>query len=216
MAESSRIQPADFLSALAGLAAIAAAVAMVAVWAPTQIRAFDAATGLSEAPAPSPGVSWTRIPFKTADGRATSISETNGRVRIVTMFYAHCPGACPLSIETLKALGGGLPAAQRERLAIIALTLNPEQDSVTSLKAFRKARGIASGQWIFGRSAAADVAGLAGAIGVSYRVLDDATVDHQSVFVLLDEQGRVLSRTSRTRDIDPQFAAALRSALQRN
>src|SRR5207244_9042518 len=52
------------------------------------------------------------------------------------------------------------------------------------------------------------------ALPISYRVLPDGTVDHQSAFALLDPSGRIVTRTTNTENPDPQFVAAVRRALQ--
>ncbi|HVO46287.1 MAG TPA: SCO family protein [Steroidobacteraceae bacterium] len=213
-------------------AAAMAAVALIFVWGPLQIRAFDQATLLARLgtgtaiaagaalaadsdAAPSTATSWTHVPFVTSEGTPTSIAATDGRVRIVTMMYTHCPGSCPLALATLRRIEGNLTPRERSRLSVIALSLDPEKDTVASLNAFRQT-SVVSPAWILGRPSASDVPVLARALGVSYRIVGDGYVDHQSAFVILDAHGRVLSRTGRTQDADPSFTVELRRALAAN
>lgn len=130
------------------------------------------------------------------------------------MIYTHCPGMCPLAIATLKRIEGSLPADQRPQLEVVALTLDPAHDSVVSLREFRRSQQIDSLRWTLGRPSTQSVVEIAGALGISFRVLDDQTVDHPGVFVLLDKNGKVLARTSRTQDVEPRFLAAVRTALR--
>jgi protein SCO1/2 len=121
-----------------------------------------------------------------------------------------------MAVSTLQRVEGLLSTAQRNRLSIVALTLDPERDSLGELRKFHSSRGIASTRWILGRPSVSGVEQLSAAMGASYRVFDDGTVDHQSVFVLLGKSGKVLARSSNTRDVDPRFFGALQSALAAN
>jgi protein SCO1 len=198
----------------ASLAAAASALFMLIVWAPLQVRSLDEALNPAQEQKTAGHANWLYAPFATADGTTTSIAASNGQVRIVTMIYTHCPGMCPLAIQTLKRIELSLPANRRPRLGVIAITLDPAQDSLVALREFRRARQIDSVHWTLGRPSADSVAQIASSLGVSFRILDDHTVDHQGVFVLLDKDGSVLARTSRTQDVEPEFLAAVRAALQ--
>lgn len=199
---------------LASVLAVVAAVFMITVWGPIQQRGLSAATRMDLAAAASPGEAWLDAAFTTTDGRVSSLSHSNGHVRIVTMMYAHCPGVCPLNIATLGRIENQLPSGARDRLQFVALTLDPQHDSLAQLGEFQREHGIESARWTVARPSNASLAKLASGLGVSYRALPDGTVDHQSVFTLLDESGRIVARTSNTRNPDPQFVAAVRRALQ--
>jgi protein SCO1 len=189
---------------LASVLALAAAVFMIVVWGPIQQRDFTQETRLG----------WMDTSFTTSDGNTTSLSASNGHVRIVTMLYAHCPGICPLNVATLGRIENQLSSTERNQLRVVALTLDPERDSLTSLGEFRRTHGIDSKRWSFGRPSTASVAQLAAGVGITYRTLPDGTLDHQSVFTLLDESGQVIARTANTRNPDPEFVAAVRRTLQ--
>jgi protein SCO1/2 len=153
------------------------------------------------------------VRFETTSGYVESLAQTDGHVRIVTTFYSHCPGACPLAFDSLRRIEGTLPPAQRRKLRIVALTLDPERDTRTQLRSFEQDRGLDTARWTLGRASARDTAGVANALGASLRVLDDGTVDHLSSFILLDKRGKEIARTSKTQSMDAQFAAAVRAAL---
>jgi protein SCO1 len=188
---------------LASVLAVAAAVFLITVWEPLQQRSLAEGTA-----------GWLDASFTTSDGATSSLAASNGHVRIVTMMYAHCPGICPLNIATLGRIENQLSTSERKQLRIVALTLDPERDSAPDLGEFRRTHGIESARWTVGRPSPSSVPQLAAGVGITYRVLPDGTVDHQSVFALLDESGRIVARTSNTQNPDPQFVAALRHALQ--
>ena len=199
---------------LASLFAVAAAIFMITVWAPIQQRSLSDGTRVAQPAATVSQPTWLDASFTSTDGSTGSLSASNGHVRIVTMMYAHCPGICPLNIATLGRIENQLSISGRDRLRVVALTLDPERDSLADLGEFQRSHAIASARWTVARPSSSSVAQLAAGLGVTYRVLPDGTVDHQSVFALLDGSGRILARTVHTQNPDPQFLAAVRRALQ--
>ena len=58
------------------------------------------------------------------------------------------------------------------------------------------------------------VRAIAGVLGVRYRVLADGEFNHTGVLVLLDADGRIVARSTKTSGtVDPQFMDRIRSAL---
>jgi protein SCO1/2 len=59
-----------------------------------------------------------------------------------------------------------------------------------------------------------EVRALASVLDVRYRARDDGSINHTSVLVLLDADGRILARSEvATAAPDPVFVAAVRQAL---
>jgi protein SCO1/2 len=50
-------------------------------------------------------------------------------------------------------------------------------------------------------------------LGIQYRQLQNHEFSHSSVLVLLDAQGRIVARTDRLGDVDPEFVAAVKRVL---
>jgi len=153
------------------------------------------------------------VAIETADGGHTSFAATGGHVRIVTMVYAHCPGVCPLTIESLRGIDRQLSARQQARLGFVLVSLDPSRDSPEALRALARQHGLSSPRWVVGRTSEPDAHAFAAAVQVRYRGLSDGSIDHSSALVLVDGRGRVLARS---RDADAEeFVAAVGQALDR-
>ena len=63
------------------------------------------------------------------------------------------------------------------------------------------------------RAQANDVRRIAAVLGVQYKRLDDGEFSHSSALVLLDAQGRVLARSEKLGEADPEFVGAVQRAL---
>jgi protein SCO1 len=162
---------------------------------------------------PPDSVYYADVALETSRGDKTTFAAGGGRVRIVSMFYASCSVACPLTVDTMRRIDGVLTPAERARLAILLVTLDPQHDDSSVLGEFAREHRIDDPRWTLGRASPADTRKLGGALDVRYRQLDDGNFNHSTVLVLLDPAGRVLARTDQMGAPDPAFVAAVRKAL---
>jgi protein SCO1 len=201
----------------APIAAVVSAIAALLILAlpVAASRPAHAATSSTAVTSSWPADSLHRVDvsLETAQGSRTSFAATAGKVRIVTMFYASCTAACPLNIDTLRRIDGELSAAERARLAILLVTLDPQHDDPATLREFAAQHRIEDGRWTLGRASLPDTRKLAGALDVRYRQLEDGNFNHSTVLVLLDPAGRILGRSDKMGTPDPDFVALVRKAL---
>jgi protein SCO1/2 len=169
----------------------------------------------AEAP-PLPGDSVYRLTdtYVDQDGRAFRLADGRGKVRLATMFYTSCPYICPLIIDSAKGVEHALTPTERERLAILLVSLDPARDDPAALKRIATKRRLDPARWTLARTEAAGVRRTAAVLGIRYRALADGEFNHSSALVLLDGEGRVLARTEQLGvQPDPAFLAAVRAAL---
>ena len=169
------------------------------------------------APAPLPRDSVYQAEVKLTDDRGQRISwrEQRGSPQVVSMFYTSCKFVCPMLIEGIKAVEHALPEAERTKLHVTLVSLDPARDAPKALAQLRTERRLDPLRWTIAAPDAADVRIVAGLLGVRYRRLADGDFNHTSVLVLLDGEGRVLARTERIGGVAaPAFLAAVRDALR--
>jgi len=152
--------------------------------------------------------------LETADGHHARFANRSDRVRVVTMFYASCPMACPLTIDTLKNLDAALTPAERAKVDVLLLSMDPARDTPRELTRVATERHISDPRWMLARASLVDTRKLAAVLGIQYRELNNGDFDHASVLVLLDGQGRVLSRSGKLGTPAPEFVAAVRVAAR--
>jgi len=186
-----------------------AAIAVVAL-------ACVATPALSGKPAPLPGDSVYKLalPLTDAQGKTRDWSTLQGKPRIVAMFYTSCQYMCPLIVESGKAVERALPAADRAKVGVVLITLDPEHDTPAKLRDMAKQRHVDPAQWTLAAPAPDDVRKVAGVLGVRYRLLADGNFNHTSALVLLDARGRIVARTEQVGATpDPAFVKAVRAQL---
>jgi protein SCO1 len=152
--------------------------------------------------------------YTDQDGRDFRLADGRGRVRLVTMFYTSCKFICPLIIDSAKGVEHGLTPAERARLDILLVSLDPARDDPAALRRIADKRKLDPKHWTLARTEAAGVRRTAAVLGIRYRELADGEFNHNSALVLLDGEGRVLARTEQLgAKPDPAFLAAVQSAL---
>jgi protein SCO1/2 len=147
------------------------------------------------------------------DGKRFNWGSRRGKLQLVSMFYTSCKYICPLIVDSGKAVERQLAPAERERLGILLVSMDPKRDTPAALAAIVDKRKLDTARWTLASPAPADVREVAGVLGVRYRALADGEFNHTSALVLLDANGVVLARTEQMGSKpDPEFVAAVRRA----
>jgi len=165
------------------------------------------------APLPRDSVYQLPVQLVDQDGKRFNWGSRRGKVQLVSMFYTSCKYICPLIVDSGKAVERQLAPAERERLGILLVSMDPKRDTPAALAAIVDKRKLDTARWTLASPAPADVREVAGVLGVRYRALADGEFNHTSALVLLDANGVVLARTEQMGSKpDPEFVAAVRRA----
>ncbi len=83
-------------------------------------------------PQPAPALDTLR----NYDGSSFSLAAQRGKAVFVTFLYAHCPDVCPLIASNLHNAYAKMTPAVRQRVAIVAVSVDPHGDSAATVAAF--------------------------------------------------------------------------------
>ena len=142
-------------------------------------------------------------------GVAHRLDVYRGQPVLITMFYGSCPAACPLLIDTLRAVERAAPPAQRERLRVLMISIDPEHDSAQNLAELARSRRIDPARWTLARTDASTVRRIAAVLNVQYRQLPDGSFNHSSVITLLSPQGEIVTQSTALAKADGSLLEAL-------
>jgi protein SCO1/2 len=158
-----------------------------------------------------PGDSLYQLPIMLADQNAHdfALRDRRGRPQLVSMFYTSCQYVCPLIIDTLRKTQRALEPAQRNRIDVLLVSFDPARDTPARLKQVFAERKLDAAHWTLARTDERSVRSLAAALKIQYRALANGDVNHSSALVLLDADGRIVARTDRIGETDPEFLASL-------
>ena len=76
------------------------------------------------------------------DGRVVRLSEQRGRLVLLTFLYTGCTDVCPLIASNLNAALRALPPAQRARVRVIAVSVDPWGDTPAAVRRFIRERRL--------------------------------------------------------------------------
>ena len=172
-----------------------------------------AGASLAAPPLPKDSIYQLDLPLTDSAGRTADWEQLRGKPRLVSMFYTSCQYICPLIVESGKAVERQLTPAQRAKLGVALISMDPARDTPAALKKVVGDRKIDASRWLLASPRSNDVRQVAAVLGIRYRQLADGEFNHTSALVLLDAQGRELARTEKLGGTpDPAFIAAVRKA----
>lgn len=138
-----------------------------------------------------PGDVLPPTPVAFHDGTEGTLGPSD-RPTLLTFVYTRCPDPtyCPATLARLKALQPDLAG----EVALVALTLDPEHDTVEVLAETAAAHGADPAHWRFARTSESATRELAMRAGIPVTRTSDGEIVHQLVWLLLDHEGRLVKR----------------------
>ncbi len=194
----------------AGAGVLAAGLAMTALFA------YGRPDADADAPLPFPGErirTHLAVPaFRFIDQRGLpfSLEELRGRVVLVTGIYARCSISCPEILRETKTLLDSLAPEVRQRVSVVALSLNPEEDSPELMLRITEGYGFQHPEFRYLNGEPTGIHETLTQLGFA-RVKDPRTgiIDHANLFLLLDARGEIAYRFT----LDPRHRSWLREGL---
>jgi protein SCO1/2 len=162
-----------------------------------------------------PGDSIYRLPIALVDqsGRVQHLVDRRGKPQLISMFYTSCQYVCPLIIDSLRKTQHALTPSERAKLDVLLVSFDPARDTPARLKEVFDQRNLDPASWTLARTEVSNVRKLAAVLGIQYRALANRDINHTTALVLLDANGRIMARTDKLGELDPDFVAAVRKIL---
>lgn len=127
-------------------------------------------------------------------GRPVVAEELRGKVVVMTSVYACCPLACPVLLTEARLAVEAVPAAMRKDLVVLAVTMDPEQDTPEKLAELAATFG-AGPEWRFLTGTPERIGAVLDAMGVEReRNAETGEIDHNAVFLFVDRAGKLAYR----------------------
>jgi protein SCO1 len=127
--------------------------------------------------------------LRDQNGRVIRLSGQRGRIVLLTFLYTNCPDVCPLVASNLNAVLRSLPAAQRNRVRVLAVSVDPAHDTPQAVRAFARAHALLP-QFHYLVGAAGELRPVWQAYNVLTEVQNVERVSHSAYVLLLDRTGK--------------------------
>ena len=149
------------------------------------------------------------------DGETVSLSDYRGQVVILTAIYATCPTACPMIALQAKRSVDRLDEALRDEVTILAVSLDPEGDTMEKMAVAAEAYGMNAPRFHFLNGEPDDVNRVLDRLQVA-RMANEKTgeIDHANLFFLIDRGGTIAYRFNLSERHEEWLIEALRSLVE--
>jgi protein SCO1 len=144
------------------------------------------------------------------DGQPVELASLQGRVVLVTAVYATCGYTCPMIMAQTKRVVDALSPEERESLTVIAITLDPRNDTQEALANMARSQEISAPLYNLVTGEPAEVERVLDRLGIT-REWNEETgqIDHANLFLLIDRGGRIAYRLSLGEQQEPWLVEAI-------
>jgi len=147
------------------------------------------------------------------NGRKLSLASLKGKPVLFDFMYATCPGPCLVLTARMKAIADQLGSALGPQVSFVSVTVDPEHDGPSVLKAYAKEQGADRAGWYFLTGPPADVDRLMAQFKLRRQRESDGSVDHVLEFFLVGADGHPLLQYLAS-DVNPaKVAGDLQDAI---
>jgi protein SCO1 len=153
--------------------------------------------------------------FADQSGRSIALDDYRGKVVLVTAVYSTCTGTCPMILLQIRNLLSDLTPEEQADLAIIAISLNPEEDTEENRAiTIEQYYGPERSNIHFVNGATSEVNAVLDKLQIlRSRNPETGQIDHSNLFFVLDRQGKIAYRLSLSERHESWLIAALRAVL---
>jgi protein SCO1/2 len=146
------------------------------------------------------------------DGRVVSSDDLRGRTLLLDFIFTQCPGPCPILTARHVQVQRALPAELRDRIQLVSISLDPQNDTPEAMRAYGEARGVSFDNWSFLGGAPDTVDAVVRSHHVGKTRNAEGEIEHLVIAFLIDERGRILRRYMGMSDEAAEIAADLVAA----
>ncbi len=130
--------------------------------------------------------------LRNYDGTSFNLASDRGKAVFVTFLYAHCPDVCPLIASNLHNAYAKMTPAQRRRVDIVAVSVDPHGDTAGTVAAFMRAHQLAGeGRYLVGSAGLLVPVWKAWNVGSERDVSRPDLVSHSALIYGISASGRL-------------------------
>jgi protein SCO1 len=134
------------------------------------------------------------LALKSYLGAPVNIASFRGKAVLVTFLYTHCPLACPLITSKLHTALSEMSAAERRRVEVIAVSVDPRGDTPATVAQFLADHGMTGRmQYLIGSADALGAVWQRWGIGSRRDAGDPALVAHTALVYGITATGKIVT-----------------------
>jgi protein SCO1/2 len=131
--------------------------------------------------------------LENINGQPFQFSQSNGKVRLVSFIFTHCPDICPATTQQMSKLQEQLKAKHMfgNKVAFITVSFDPERDTPEVLQKYADTFDADQSGWYFLRGDEQAVEKVTKDFGVAVMKQPDGSYMHTARTFLVDQDGNM-------------------------
>jgi len=132
--------------------------------------------------------------FTNQDGKKITNADYKGKIYVADFFFTTCPGICKIMTENMKRLQEEF--VKQEDFYLLSHTVNPERDTVETLRRYARDKGADTRNWNFVTGTKDSIYKIAESYfaNASPDSLAPGGFLHSEFFILIDKEGNIRCR----------------------
>jgi protein SCO1/2 len=130
------------------------------------------------------------ISLRDQDGRLVDLGQQRGRVVVLTFLYTNCKDICPVIAGRLNAVLANLPAADRARTRVVAVSVDPRGDTFASVRSYATAKHLLP-QFRYLVGSRQELERVWQDYGIVIDPISLDSIDHTGRIIVIDPRGRM-------------------------
>jgi Uncharacterized protein SCO1/SenC/PrrC, involved in biogenesis of respiratory and photosynthetic systems len=131
--------------------------------------------------------------YQDIDGNSVTLSDSDGKVRLVYFFFSNCPDVCPPTTFMMSQVQDMLKADGDfgTKAEFLSITIDPVRDTPEALRTFGDKFNADYSGWKFLRGDEAETAKLAEKYQLAVVKDEEGNFGHSNLIVVVDKKGRI-------------------------
>ena len=130
--------------------------------------------------------------WNTEEAKVIQLKELKGKTLVMVMIYTTCKAACPRLVADMRNIEKQVPKENKENVQYVLISIDPETDTPTKLKAFAKENFMDGEQWTFLQGTKSSVREFANVLAVKYKEISPLDFSHSNIISVFDPNGELV------------------------
>jgi protein SCO1/2 len=130
--------------------------------------------------------------LRNYDGSSFNLASDRGKAVFVTFLYSHCPDVCPLIAANLHNAYAKMTPAQRSRIALVVVSVDPHGDTAAAVAAFvRQHQLTGESRYLIGSTSSLPPVWEAWKVGSQQDASSPGLVNHSALIYGVSASGKL-------------------------
>ncbi len=130
--------------------------------------------------------------WNTEEGNRIELKDLNGKTLVVVMIYTSCQAACPRLVADMRNIESQIPRNLLPEINFVLVSIDPETDTPSRLKAFAKENLMDGEHWTFLQGTEEGVREFANVLAVKYKQISPIDFSHSNIISVFTQKGEMV------------------------